>query len=222
MKRSLLTLGVIAGVAGFAAGASAQGYIFFGNAPSTDFNTVSSTGSAGAYSGNVTLQLYYIAAAGNFATVQNIDTLAASASTEATAIADIKADFTQASFGTAANPSATSVLFNISGGTINSTPFNGGAGQGDYFVSGASGNVFYALIATTAQGQSLSGGLVLDAPGAAGYSVGSAPPGTPNLLSSDWGNSQNLLLAGAVPEPTTIALAGLGGLSMLFLRRRKA
>jgi hypothetical protein len=35
-------------------------------------------------------------------------------------------------------------------------------------------------------------------------------------------NPELTLLPIAVPEPTTIALAGLGGLSMLFLRRRKS
>jgi hypothetical protein len=36
------------------------------------------------------------------------------------------------------------------------------------------------------------------------------------------GGTMNQFGVAAVPEPTTLALAGLGGLSMLFLRRRKA
>jgi hypothetical protein len=35
-------------------------------------------------------------------------------------------------------------------------------------------------------------------------------------------NQFGVAQVGSVPEPTTLALAGLGGLSMLFLRRRKA
>jgi hypothetical protein len=47
-----------------------------------------------------------------------------------------------------------------------------------------------------------------------------AAPG--NLPSGVWGNSSLVLYSTPVPEPATIGLAGLGGLSMLFLRRRKA
>jgi len=44
--------------------------------------------------------------------------------------------------------------------------------------------------------------------------------GDPNATSNE--SSAPFGVVGAVPEPTTLALAGLGGLSMLFLRRRKA
>jgi len=49
-------------------------------------------------------------------------------------------------------------------------------------------------------------------------------PNDAPLESSTGGLNQFGVLAvgAAVPEPTTLALAGLGGLSMLFLRRRKA
>jgi len=62
-------------------------------------------------------------------------------------------------------------------------------------------------------------------PGYFGYSnigaisAGSAPPGTPTSVFASGGISQFTLYA--VPEPATLALAGLGGISMLFLRRRK-
>src|ERR1700722_8876535 len=69
---------------------------------------------------------------------------------------------------------------------------------------------------------------VWNAAGNFGYVVASVNPnsGAPgNLPSAVWGvNSLTLFSVPVigVPEPTTIALAGLGGLSMLFLRRRKA
>jgi len=58
-----------------------------------------------------------------------------------------------------------------------------------------------------------------------GYEVGtitpnSAAPG--NSPTAIWGNNSLVLYTVPVPEPATLALAGLGGLSMLFLRRRKA
>jgi hypothetical protein len=36
------------------------------------------------------------------------------------------------------------------------------------------------------------------------------------------GLTLNAIVPAVTPEPTTLALAGLGGISMLFLRRRKA
>jgi hypothetical protein len=49
---------------------------------------------------------------------------------------------------------------------------------------------------------------------------GATPGNTPTAM---FGNGSLVLYTvSPVPEPTTLALAGLGGLSMLFLRRRKA
>jgi hypothetical protein len=46
----------------------------------------------------------------------------------------------------------------------------------------------------------------------------STPPGTPAALSGFTGN----LVLTSVPEPTTLALAGLGGAALLAFRRKKA
>lgn len=72
--------------------------------------------------------------------------------------------------------------------------------------------------------QELSTG-VWAAPGNFGFDVASVNPssGTPgNLPTAMWGNNSLVLYSVPVPEPTTLALAGLGGLSLLFLRRRKS
>jgi len=61
-----------------------------------------------------------------------------------------------------------------------------------------------------------------------GYeTVGSVTPGSsptgggdPTIFTSIWSNGTMSLYEVPVPEPATIALAGLGGLSMLLLRRR--
>jgi len=52
-------------------------------------------------------------------------------------------------------------------------------------------------------------------------SVGTSA-GDPNATSTQANTIANQFAIAPVPEPATLALAGLGGLSMLFLRRRKA
>ena len=69
-------------------------------------------------------------------------------------------------------------------------------------------------------------GASLSSPGFFGFEQGgdvapnSASPGT-GVGALGFGNNTLVLYSVPVPEPTTLALAGLGGLSMLFLRRRK-
>jgi hypothetical protein len=46
--------------------------------------------------------------------------------------------------------------------------------------------------------------------------------GSPAGTATDFGNMPAMVLLPPVPEPTTIALATLGGISLLALRRRKA
>lgn len=215
MKKSLLTLGACLAVA---AGASAQGSLNI-NTPSSGagFNTISSSASAGSgwYSGNLTITLWTIAASGNSTVVSTINSDAASAATEQAAISLITGSFTQQAFGTSTEALSQSLL--VTGG-------NWGAGAPGVYSVGTAGtlsgstDIYYALIAENSAG-TLEGGLVLN--GEAGYLPGAPSPGQPTQMSSIWPSTQNVLLA-PVPEPTTLALAGLGGLSMLFLRRRKA
>jgi hypothetical protein len=78
-------------------------------------------------------------------------------------------------------------------------------------------DIYYALLATMIiDGEPYQGALVLDA--VPGYLPGALTE--PNTMPADWGNNQNLLLA-TVPEPTTLALAGFGGISMLCLAKRR-
>jgi len=227
MKKSLLTLGAVVAIA---AGASAQGYLNLGTS-SAGFDTVSSnpsdSGVGGTYSdwptGTITLEIFTISATGNAALATSIDTLAGSASTEAQAITDVTGGgdgFTQQAFGPQGGGTAgelESQNLGITGGYFN-------ASAAAINIVGTSGSVpaspmFYALYATYVSGSThYAGVLVLDNP-TTGYGPGSLTQ--PSTMTSDWNQGQNLLLA-PVPEPATLALAGLGGLSMLFLRRRKA
>jgi hypothetical protein len=116
-----------------------------------------------------------------------------------------------------------------SGGTGNIQAI--GAGNQAY----ANGSSYYTMLvgwssnlgtSWTTVSQELSSG-VWQAAGYFGFEQGvsaspaSSTPGTA-LGTLGFANNSLVLYAVPVPEPTTLALAGLGGISMLFLRRRKA
>jgi len=222
MKKTLLTLGAILGIS---AGAFAQGTLLVENSQQPQgagFNSVSSspadTGAGGTFSdfptGTITLEIFSIAASGNASLASQINADAASAATEQTALGLITSDFTQQAYGSSVSSESLSSTWNITGGDFSgsqagSTITIGTAGT---LTSGSS--VYYALVAILG---SREGVLVLNADGPYEAGGGQNPAASMN---ADWPD-QNLLLA-PVPEPTTLALAGLGGLSMLFLRRRKA
>jgi hypothetical protein len=80
------------------------------------------------------------------------------------------------------------------------------------------GNIEYIFLAYNSAAASWSSASDIGWSSAGTVSVGTTvgdPNATSNESSAPFGVS-------SVPEPTTLALAGLGGLSMLFLRRRKA
>lgn len=63
-------------------------------------------------------------------------------------------------------------------------------------------------------------GLLAWSQGAIGGNLNGAPPGIPSGIQQDPAG-KNLDLTTSVPEPATLAFAGLGGLSLLLVRRRK-
>jgi hypothetical protein len=75
---------------------------------------------------------------------------------------------------------------------------SGDLNYGDYFG--------YSVV-----GRVVSGGLI----------VGGAPPGPANPLFGSTAISSGFVLTSPIPEPTTIALIGLGGLGLAMIRRRK-
>jgi len=102
----------------------------------------------------------------------------------------------------------------------NGSAFNNGTTYSVALV-GWSSNLGSSWTAVSAELQSG----VWSAAGNFGYVVASVNPSAAapgNSPTGMFGNNSLTLYSVPVPEPTTIALAGLGGLSMLFLRRRKA
>jgi hypothetical protein len=215
MKKSLLTLGAVAAVA---ASASAQGLLNIGG--NVLFNTVTALSSAtsGWYTGNITLEVWTIPASGNYSLTQTINSYAANPAADQEAIGLIVGGslWTQQQVGTpngAASTEALSQVLSVSGGTLTTVD------RGDFAVGTAASlpqttAIYYALLFFNG----ISGVVVLNNP-PAGYDPSTSPPNSSAIEYPVSG--QNILLP-SVPEPATLALAGLGGLSMLFLHRRKS
>jgi len=218
MKKTLLTLSAVLSISAVAFG---QGSLILDNRSQPDlagFNTVTSNDNdatlADYVSGTVTLELFTLATGGSAASeVATINTDAASAGSEQTAVSLLTTDgFTQQGFGTTLANETLQNNFAISEGDFTGTSAGTyQVGSSSTLTSGTTVDVYYAVVALYSGKE----GVLVLSPTVTGG--GSNPPANMN---SAWPN-QNLLLA-PVPEPTTLALAGLGGLSMLFLRRRKA
>jgi hypothetical protein len=109
--------------------------------------------------------------------------------------------------------------------------YNGGSSFQVNGVSVGSGSTIEMLALAVNTSAIVSGSLVVGDITQMGWSnpfnesVGTSQ-GDPNANGTENGtggmNQFGVTTINAVPEPTTLALAGLGGLSMLFLRRRKA
>jgi len=108
------------------------------------------------------------------------------------------------------------------------TAYNGGASFQIANVSGASGSTIQLIAIAVNSSAIVSGSLVVGDITDLGWSNPMLEPvGTSSSDANDAADEAalggiNAFGVAPVPEPTTLALAGLGGLSMLFLRRRKA
>jgi len=218
MKKLLLTLSAVIGVSAAAFG---QGSLHIEDTATPDFGAVSTFGTnandsvtSHYYSGTMTLEIFAIQNA-SLATLQADQSgLLADAGNNVAALALLGTDgYVQQTIN-----GATSISIAVNGGGFQTTVDT--IGNSSTITTSAVGqvNTDYVLYGSINGGASY-GILALNP------SVSGAPtPGTPADMNTIWpgGSSQafNLYLQ-PVPEPTTLALAGLGGLSMLFLRRRK-
>jgi len=218
MKKQIVTI-IAAG--GFAAGAFAQGSIYLNGTVANDpgittqgANAISTQNASTYFQGTIDLTIYYATTA----TTAELNAINAELNVTggaSTALGLLATDgFSVDSSTVSVAVSSGSLLYSVNSGvvdlnaeTANDTPI------------AASG--YLALVATYVSGT----------PGAAGYegviafanSTGGNPSAVPAGTAASltgWGaDNQNLVLS-AVPEPGTMALSALGGLSLFFFRRK--
>lgn len=231
MKKTLL---IAAATVALAVSTQAQGYVLFQNAGNTRISTNSVVGGAGtgriqATDGTVANEYYFALLS---STAQN--TTENGVSTAQNGAAGLYA-FNAA--GWSANPAAIGTN-SIAGqfASIGADPNNSGqtaltSGAAQTFViigwSANIGSTLSALQTWYNGGNPLTAGYIGESavsgvitPSAGGVSLAQAVMGTSSPLIP--GFTLGLVSVATTPEPGTIALAGLGGLALLGLRRKKA
>jgi hypothetical protein len=173
------------------------------------------------FSGNVTIALYYAASSSaTAAQVSSINAFDGLAGGGTSALAALTADgFSEVSVpgNNGAGTTVGAGSYTVTSGTITSGPDTVGI-----YGSGvtANGSGWLALVVTgTGAYSAYSGVLVWDQPNLGG-DPNAPTPGTPADVVQDPAGV-NLVLTTSVPEPGTIALACLGGASLLMFRRKK-
>lgn len=137
-----------------------------------------------------------------------------------TAIADIQAMLSGGWAIAADMGSGSNAVANTGTGTLKGqAEYNSGNPFEVSGVTGASGSSIEEIVLAYTAASSWSSASAVGWSNPFNNTVGSAAT-DPNATATQ--SSANQFAVVAVPEPTTLALAGLGGLSMLFLRRRKA
>jgi hypothetical protein len=226
MKKTLLTIGAIVGVA---AGAFAQGQLDFDIPSSTGINSVTSNPNdpdAGGTdfflndaTGIATFSVFYASNSASLLTeAAAINTDDRSASTLQAGLTLLNADFTQEAFGTTLGTEALTQNIEVDYGDLD-VPEQGNydIGTAANITSGTSGLYAIEVTYNNYVGFQVLNGAGIGTP--AVYNVGGGQSSAASMV-NEWANQS--LFINPVPEPTTLAMAGLGGLSMLFMRRRKS
>jgi PEP-CTERM motif len=175
-------------------------------------NATSTTLATTYFSGTMSLQVWFLAGT---TVPANIDALNGINGTAAAALLGPDG-FTEVSTTTFGGSTVGSVNGTISGGSF---AFGGNIGLGSAVPTATQGVL--ALVGTAVGGANAGWIGVIDFVNSTGGNPTTVPAGTPATLTG-WGAlNQNLVLTSPVPEPSTMALAGLGGVAALLFRRRK-
>jgi len=241
MKKQIALFATIIAASGLTA--LGQGYITFGSGTHYVWDEFSGTPGVGVSTANIDVALLWAASgtADNLSSVGTSGNFGLSGGAAANQVAT-----NGVTSVSAANPISTITSMLSSGWQFVTNDSTGSAGfltlasvdsttKGQINYTGGSGGTGLLQVDNTSAGQTIeliaigwnaTTGTYLTASDL-GWSnpityltgASSTDPNGGNALSSE---GLNQFGVAAVPEPTTLALAGLGGLSMLFLRRRKA
>ncbi len=207
MKKIILT---VAAATGLSAGAFAQGSLLMDDSvlnPGVSIGVGQTSPSTTAwYTGSVTLQVWYLAGSSS-ADVTSLNAANGLSTGQGAAYT---------SLSTLGFTDEATVSETVSGGV-----FKGGNLALPNIPTSATGTFAIVAFTGSAFANSLDSGLIAFINSTGGNLSATPIPGTPAELTG-WNTvNQNLNLVSAVPEPTTMALAGLGGLSLFLLRRKK-
>ncbi|HUE37823.1 MAG TPA: PEP-CTERM sorting domain-containing protein [Candidatus Acidoferrum sp.] len=215
MKKLLLTLGAVLGIS---AGAFAQGSLLIQDMATPDFagvNTVTTNAqdvtAADYYTGSMILEIYAVQNSSLSVLQADQSGLLKDSMNLPAALSLLASDgYTQQTIN-----GANSLSLSVSGGVFHVATAQTIGTSSSLPGSGSTVNTDYVIVGIIGTGEGL---LALNP-----SSTGTPSPGTPVNMNGIWpgSSSQAFNLLVPIPEPTTLALAGLGGLSMLFLRRRK-
>jgi len=221
MKKQILLTTLAVGA--LSTGAYAQGLINVNNSVANSpgittqgLNATSTSSATTYFSGTVSLEVFALASA----TQAELNAINAYANTSnggnaalAAAIGDGFAEVSTVSVGSSTIGAVSGA---ISSGSFDFT-VNANVGLANVATSSVESLLLYAVV-TGGSFNGYSGAVAFN--NNVGGSPFASPPGTAASLTG-WGAlNQNLVLS-PVPEPTTMALAGLGSLSLFLFRRKK-
>jgi len=221
MKKQVILTTIAAGA--LSAGAYGQGLINVNNSVANSpgittqgLNATSTSSATTYFSGTISLEVFALASATQ-GELNAINAYANTANGGNLALALAQTDgFLEVSTISVGSSTIGAVSGTISSGSFDFTS-NANVGLANVTTSSVESLLLYAVVTGGAYAGD-SGVVAFN--NSVGGSPFASPPGTAASLTG-WGTlNQNLVLS-PVPEPTTMALAGLGSLSLFLFRRKK-